>query len=189
MKCDLCDNEATTHEVVIRAGKKLERHLCEVCAKQHGVDTRPNVPIQELLKNFVLTPPPAAPAQPRAPEPVRTLKCETCGTTFGDFKANSLLGCAECYRCMESSLGAGDRAGARGGDAPCGQGAAPRAGALPPRERARWRRCWGSIREREERLNLLRKQLEEAVRNEQFERAARLRDEMRALDGAGGSLA
>ena len=188
MKCDLCDNEATTHEVVIRAGKKLERHLCEVCAKQHGVDTRPNVPIQELLKNFVLTPPPAAPAQPRAPEPVRTLKCETCGTTFGDFKANSLLGCAECYRCMESSLGPVIERAHEGATHHVGK--VPRRALAHSRQGARpMEALLGSIREREERLNLLRKQLEEAVRNEQVERAARLRDEMRALDGAGGSLA
>ncbi|MCC6284663.1 MAG: UvrB/UvrC motif-containing protein [Phycisphaerales bacterium] len=186
MKCDLCDNEATTHEVVIRGGKKLERHLCEVCAKQHGVDTRPNVPIHELLKNFVLTPAPVAPA--RALESARTLKCETCGTTFGDFKANSLLGCAGCYASMEASLGpVVERAH---------EGATHHVGKVPRRALAHSRQggrpmeaLLGSIREREERLNLLRKQLDEAVRNEQFERAARLRDEMRALEGSGGSLA
>ena len=38
MLCQCGEREATIHEVVIRNGRKSERHLCEVCAKLAGVD-------------------------------------------------------------------------------------------------------------------------------------------------------
>ena len=37
MLCECGQREATVHEVVIRQGKKTERHLCEQCARAAGL--------------------------------------------------------------------------------------------------------------------------------------------------------
>ena len=55
MKCDNCSNPATVHLTEIRAGKKVEKHLCEKCAAQtEGFPAKTHTPINELLTNFVL---------------------------------------------------------------------------------------------------------------------------------------
>lgn len=183
MKCDLCDNEASTHEVTIRGGKKIERHLCESCAKKHGIDTKPSMPIAQMLTSLVMGQGIGATiaSGPEAPKPV---KCGKCGMTFADFKQHALVGCPECYTQMEAQLGPIiERAH---------EGATHHVGKLPRRALEASRRAGGgqsveailgTARERGERLGMLRKQLEEAIRAEQYERAARLRDEMRLLGG------
>ena len=37
MKCDQCGQEATVHELRVVNGKKVERHLCEACARKHNL--------------------------------------------------------------------------------------------------------------------------------------------------------
>lgn len=178
MKCDLCENEASTHEVVIKGGKKFERHLCEACSKKAGIDAKPSVPISQLLTQFMVS---AAPAVERRPAEVKPPRCEACGTTFADFKGSALLGCPECYRAMEAQLGpiierAHEGATHHVGKVPRRALAASRSGAGRSMEA-----ILGSMAERAQRVAALRKQLEEAVRSEQYERAARIRDEMRGL--------
>lgn len=55
-KCDLCENEATVHEVSLRAGVRIERHLCESCAAGAGITPPPSElpPILGLLQNLML---------------------------------------------------------------------------------------------------------------------------------------
>ena len=55
MKCDNCNKTATVHLTEIKAGKKIEKHLCEQCAAQNeGVPVKSHMPINELLTNFVM---------------------------------------------------------------------------------------------------------------------------------------
>src|SRR5690242_18411375 len=58
MKCENCNNPATVHLMEVKAGKKIEKHLCENCAAQlEGIGGQPakgHTPINELLTNFVM---------------------------------------------------------------------------------------------------------------------------------------
>lgn len=91
--------------------------------------------------------------------------CPTCGTSFREIEESGLVGCPDCYKTfqkeLEYSIGAS-------------QGTTEHKGTLPARQRAR--------RKREEELQDLRRKLDEAIKNEEYELAAKLRDEIRALN-------
>ncbi len=168
MKCDLCDNPATIHEVTIREGQRVEKHLCEACATSVGIGIPGAVPVADLISKYVIEQT-AAKIQPQARD---GSACPTCGTSFTEFRSTGLLGCAECYRTFEAKLSpllerAHEGASHHVGKVPR-RGVAQQGGDDLTQERAR-------------RVAALRKQLDESVRAEQYERAARLRDELRNL--------
>jgi protein arginine kinase activator len=179
MKCDQCGNEATVHEVTVRHGAKVERHLCDQCAASAGIAPQPTLPLNEIIGKLVLSQGIGAPpAAPPAPGP-RALRCPTCKLAFTDFKQSGLLGCADCYRAFENQLGPMiERAH---------EGATHHVGKRPRRGGARTpgpdatQAAADAQAQHAERLRALRRQLDEAVRLEQYERAAKLRDELRRL--------
>ncbi|MDX2115759.1 MAG: UvrB/UvrC motif-containing protein [Planctomycetota bacterium] len=165
-KCDRCSAEATVHEVMIRNGEKVEKHLCEACAREEGVAVASHAPINELITSFVMS---QAGAQPAA----KPGACAGCGMNFAEFRQSGLLGCSECYKAFEPQLGPMiERAH---------EGATHHTGKTP-------RRGVGAV-DRQERIVVLRRQLSEAIAAEQYERAAALRDELlhveKSPDGAG----
>lgn len=192
MRCERCEREATIHEVIIHQGKKQERHLCEACAGQAGLSADPHLPIAQLITGFMLgpnlkpTPAQVTPGQeavaatnpaPSIGKP--TTRCAGCGTTYVGFKESGLLGCPACYDAFAERLGPLiERAH---------EGACHHVGKFPRRalrdcrslgDRDRVEILLGSAREREERLETLRKSLAKAVRDEDYEQAATLRDEL-----------
>lgn len=183
MKCDQCENEATVHEVVRQGGKHAERHLCEQCAKKLGISVQ-HMPINELIQKYVLQQAGAtgaaaekAETSPSAPAKV----CGSCGLEHAEFRKTGLLGCPDCYTAFETPLGPLLERAHEGGSKHIGKtprragaGAGGRLGGSEDAHAAR-------VRERSERLTILNKQLDTAVRAEQYERAAALRDEIRRV--------
>jgi protein arginine kinase activator len=186
-KCQNCQNEATVHEVTVRQGVRVERHLCESCAQEAGIPVHPSAPINDLIGKYILSqtqggivaPTTASPSSP-TPAPAKPHACPGCALTFAEFKQGGLLGCAECYRAFESQLsGLIERAH---GGATQHLGKQPRrmGGGEPSAARE-----GGLLEERARRQQLLRQQLEEAVRAEQYERAAKIRDEIHRFGDTG----
>lgn len=179
MKCDRCNNEATIHEVVIHKGRKMDRRLCERCAGEMGLEPAQGAPIQELLQKYVLAPAPPPTPLVRAEKGV---VCPECGTSYGQFRSTGLLGCPACYSTFESRLTPVlERAH---------EGAARHVGKAPRRALARVRSAGdrrqleailGDIEERAKQIRQLRDQLAVAVKAEQYERAAAIRDDLRRL--------
>lgn len=168
MKCDLCDNPATIHEVTIRDGQRVEKHLCESCAASVGLGIPGAVPVAELISKYVLEQT-TTKAEQRTREGAT---CSSCGTTFAEFRRTGLLGCAECYRMFEAKLSPLlERAH---------EGASHHVGKVPRRGVAQ-QGHEDLTEERARRVAALRRQLDESVKAEQYERAARLRDELRRL--------
>ena len=199
MKCDRCDNEATVHEVNIRAGKKVERHLCEACARKEGLAVNANTPLTELLSQYIALQVGAGGAaatagQAIAPPPVEM--CPTCGMTFAQFRKDEKLGCAECYTAFERQLG--------GLIERIHEGATHHTGKTPKRMLGESRLTPPSAAapgtaapakapvvvvtpaELQRRVTTLQKQLDEAVLLEQYERAATIRDELLKLQKLAG---
>ncbi len=178
MKCDNCDKDATVHEVTIKAGAKVEKHLCEQCARQAGMAVQSHTPITQLLTKYITTQ-----AQgPAAQAAGAAIACPACSTTYAQFRSTGLLGCPDCYTAMEAQLGpilqrAHDGATHHVGKTPHRTTLAPAAppdqGASPPPARD----------DLIARIQTLRKQLAEAVAAEQYERAAMLRDELARAEG------
>lgn len=171
-KCDLCDREATVHDLTIKNGRQVEKHLCEQCAKDEGVAVQQHAPINELITKFVLS----HAGVTDAAKPVGA--CPSCGMTFADFKSTAQLGCAACYVAFEAQLSPVLERSHEGATHHVGKSPGRREGAG----------------ERLERIRLLRKQLSDAVAAEQYERAAALRDELtsaedrRGVPGSGPAL-
>lgn len=175
MKCDLCDNEATVHEVTVRNHVRVDRHLCEACAAASGLVLNSGTPLSELLSKFIIpATPPASPSPAGTP---RTVVCGACQTTFGQFKELGLLGCPACYKAFEAQLSPLLERAHEGGVQHIGK-VPRRIAALAAGESSK-AQALSELQERAQRLRALRKQLEQAVKNEQYEQAARLRDELR----------
>lgn len=185
MLCECGQREATVHEVVIRSGKKAERHLCEQCAREAGLGAPAPTQVSELLgKLMSAQAAKAKPTPPKAPQIAQAGSiCAACGSTFAEFKALGLLGCPECYKAFESLLGPLLERAQDGGLHHVGK--VPRA-ALERSRRggAGESAILGSAVERAKRVESLRRALEEAVAGEQYERAAQLRDELRQIGDA-----
>ena len=97
MKCENCNKAATVHLTEIKAGKKIERHLCENCAAaSEGVQVKGHTPINELLTNFVM-------AHSGMQKDLGTT-CEHCGITWAEFRQHGLFGCEHDYDLFEKDL-------------------------------------------------------------------------------------
>ena len=163
MKCDNCNKTATVHLTEIKHGKKIEKHLCEQCAAQNeGLPVKSHTPINELLTNFVM-------AHSGLQKEVGHA-CENCGITWAEFRQGGLFGCANDYQVFEKDL------------TPLLQraheGATHHVGKVPTR-----RGGSGVPMKRQIDLTKLRKELAKAVEAEDYERAAKLRDQIRTAEG------
>lgn len=163
MKCESCgDHEAVVHLTQIENNEMSVVHLCEACAAEQGLETpteTPNVPLADFLAEMSGDAPSRASSS--APE-----RCPFCGLSFAEFREVGRLGCPQCWSAFEEQLqGLLRRV----------HGATTHMGKvyLPPDPTAS---------EREKRLEALRRRLERAVELEDFERAAELRDEIRAFE-------
>lgn len=193
MKCDQCDQEATVHEVTIRQGVKVERHLCQGCAEAAGIAPREGISPADVLKiameaanaglggvGALGAPPMGQPANPvvGGKKAAKATGCGGCGMTWDEFKAGGMLGCPRCYDDFESRLvplieRAHEGASQHIGKAPTRQAAGD--------EEARTRALAAKVEERAQRVSALRRLLDEAIKGEQYERAAQLRDELKKL--------
>lgn len=163
--CERCKkSKATFHLTNIeRSGAKVERHLCDRCAGEEGLlqTSKATVDLNELLESFI------AGSKSGAAD-LAGLVCEHCGISYVEFRNQGLLGCAHDYEVFKEQL---NRLLERTHDGATSHvGKAPRSAGAPKKPQADLRR--------------LRRQLEEAVAGEDYERAARLRDRIREIESA-----
>lgn len=105
MLCQYCkQHTATIHLTEITDGHRSEAHLCEKCAQQQGIAIKNQIPLNELLSSLLS-------AQSKAGEPQETgddisceNECPSCGMTMGKFQKTSLLGCPEDYYVFKDQL-------------------------------------------------------------------------------------
>jgi len=163
--CDCCPNPAVVHETLVHNGLKSEIHLCAEHAAERGY-ILPTVAGPALIAGKLLEK--AAQSAPRAAK-----SCPNCAMTMAALRESGLLGCPHCYRHFEEELGGLVERTQEGATAHTGR---------HPAQSAR-------LIDRAAARNRLARELREAVSREEYERAARLRDEMLALgadvDGGG----
>lgn len=156
-----CDNEASVHEVVIRNGQKVERHLCKDHAHQEGLVSVGHAPINELLSKFVISQS-AGQSSSQQREKEEDDACDQCGMTYAEFRKRGLMGCPGCYSAFEEQLGPLlERAH---------EGATHHVGKVP-------RRAGRSV-DRQQRVAHLRRLLQQAIDAEEYEKAASIRDDL-----------
>ncbi len=165
MLCEQCHKEAASVYITrIVNDHKTEMYLCNQCAREKGElggAVEPGFAFHNILAG--LFDPQTASAAGHARQV--TTRCSGCGLTLSDFRRIGKLGCSQCYsefeKELEPLLKRIHRSGEHVGKSPH----------TARDERREWQRS----------LERLRTQLAEAVNKEEFEAAARLRDEMRAL--------
>jgi protein arginine kinase activator len=160
--CQGCKKQsATVHMTEITPeGEKRERHLCEACASEEGMVPKPptNVGVSEMLAGLVV--------QKAAIQQLAELACPKCKLTFVEFRNTGLLGCPCDYDSFEKALvPLIERAH---------EGASHHIGKVPRR--------LGSPLPAENDLIRLQRALTRAVDDEQYEEAARLRDQISTLE-------
>ena len=157
-KCDKCGKPASIFLTEIENGQKIQKHLCEDCASAEGITIKPNVPISQLLEDFIL--------HSSGGQQLADLKCDVCGLTFKEFRQQGLLGCPNDYDAFEPAL------------TPLMQRAQERAsthmGKIPKRADENQKKHNSILR--------LKAQLNEAVTREDYEQAAILRDQITEME-------
>ena len=202
MLCECGQYEATIHEVIItKDKKKVERHLCEHCAREQGVSSDPYIPISQLISSAsyimgqVITDEDASPdddfivqanesIKPRPAIKTKTspTACIGCGLSFSGFKKSGLLGCPSCYQTFEDRIGPMIERAHEGGCSHIGK--VPKRALCESKtanDTSRIESILGDIRQREERLEALRGRLAKSIHDEEYEQAAMLRDELTRL--------
>ena len=164
MLCQNCErNEATTHIKRVVNGETAETHLCADCAAHLGYGdffSGFGLNLGEIFGSF-------AGALPAAGES-KVIRCPKCGCSFEDIAREGKLGCAECYTTFYDKL-------------------------LPSLQRIHGRiqhngkvsETAGEENKKVSRLEQLREELNMAVAEQNFELAAKLRDEIRAIEKEG----
>ncbi len=161
--CDECKkNLATVHITKIINGKKIERHLCEQCARNSGevvFSLNCKLSAQDFLKGML-----NHGGTDNAPE-INELKCANCGMTYSDFSRNGKIGCSECYVTFGDRLEPLLRRI---------HGASSHTGKIP-------KRAEGMLEIKLE-VRRLKHELERHVEREEYEQAAKIRDKIKNLE-------
>ncbi len=176
MRCDDCGKKkATVHLTELIDGKISELHLCEDCAKSKSLQMEQQFGLADLLAGLSDFNKTATPAE-SGEKAVKIDHCASCGLTYEDFRKYGRLGCSECYthfRGRLSSLlkkihGAAHHVGKAPQSVVKEPSAAPAATGAAP-------------------IDELKKQLQQAVLCEDYEKAAELRDRIRGMEQGGAS--
>lgn len=160
--CDHCDKPAVVHNTAIVNGVMHEMHLCEEHAGAAGIQVPDSPAIGKLIAKFTV------PTPTKAKGPT----CARCGLTYAEYRQHGVLGCGDCYQAFSATLDVVlERAHG------C---AAQHIGKAPAKV--------GDAQQRAAVLQQLLRELEEAVRAEQYERAAHLRDQIKGMRPGAASV-
>lgn len=159
MMCDNCGkNPATTHLKTVVNGVVYENHLCSYCAANQGYGNIGKLSLTNMLASMFGE-------SISSGKPI-SKRCECCGASFSDIAQSGRVGCSECYNTFRQelmpSLNRLHGKAVHIGNAPYEQ---------KPEETV------------QDKIKKLKAQLSDAIKAEEFENAAKLRDEIRALEG------
>lgn len=160
MLCERCQQRpASVHVTRIVNGEKTELYLCQECARE--LQPQLNFSIPQFLAGLLDYDPEL---EVKAPPSVES--CPECGLTYEQFHETGRLGCPGCYHHLAERLDPLIRRI---------QGSSQHRGKVP-------RRAGGNLRLRRE-IENLRARLQQLVQQEEFEKAAQVRDRIRDLEG------
>ena len=94
IKCNSCDNLATVHLTQIINNQIHKIDLCEECAKIKGVADPEGFSFSDMFAGSVDS----------DTNQETELTCVACGFTHADFRKNGRFGCAVCYDSFEPIL-------------------------------------------------------------------------------------
>lgn len=170
MLCQKCkQNNATSHIHYVRNGIVRDMYLCDSCTIEYKTAFSNDGDIFKMLSSFL---------NDNTVKFKETLKCDCCGTDFNTIRKTGKVGCGNCYSVFEKELsptisrihGKTTHIGKK----PC---VAVETSAVENESIAE-----KTVNEKESKIAELKAQMSVAVKNEDFESAARLRDEIKSLE-------
>lgn len=154
IKCDCCEKSATVHltQIINNQVKKID--LCEECAKSKGLSSPQGISLSDMFSGAIES----------NDGTVQRLACPSCGFTHSDFRSHGRFGCPHCYISFRPILNETLESMHPG---TCHVGKVP-----------------NQLLERmdcKQREALLQQSLKDAISEENYEEAARIRDELAEL--------
>lgn len=167
MKCQNCGKrDAVVDYTQVIDGNKLHLHLCDKCASEMKIGIDFMFDIDDVFSSFF-----NGISSVPTTQKLDIMKCKKCGSTYRDFRDGGKLGCAECYETFDTEL---DNV---------------------------LKRLHGSNRHvkdenknisttkeisLEDKIDELKENLKECIKKEEYEIAAKLRDEIKKLENKRG---
>jgi protein arginine kinase activator len=164
MKCEKCAKPATFHITdIVEKGKHREFHFCDEHARQHLAPPEEALEaptMSEIAKKLIV-----APGSLREPSPADKQVCPVCQITFLEFRNSGRLGCPYDYEVFRDEL-------------------------MPllenihgeTRHSGKFPRGGAGNTQQQTTLIQLRNELKRAVAAEDYEAAARLRDQIKVIE-------
>jgi len=162
--CEVCGvNPATVTLVEVVNGKRVVHHLCKGCAEKIAMAIPEK---KKIPKKITVESKKASSLRESLVTGKQYLVCPNCDLTFDEFKKVLKFGCESCYETFSDAL------------LPLFEeihGSVEYRGKKPVHDRERMDIL--------NRMNELEEKLKEAVKLENFEEAAKIRDELKKLEG------
>lgn len=175
MLCENCgDHEANVKYTQIINGVKKEMLLCEECAKEKGITNIDfNMPINfssflsdvfdeysdtSFLPQFTSN---------------NNLKCKKCGLTYDEFINTGKFGCDNCYNIFSDKIDYLVKNL---------HGSTRHVGRKPKYIKQNETKVIEQVQKEESELEKKKKELKEAIKDERYEDAAKIRDEIKKLE-------
>ena len=169
MLCQHCNhNEATTHVKTNINGKVTEYMLCADCAKEMGYGnlfSDFHTDFNSLLGSFFSSALPAGTGATR---------CPVCHSSYSDIAESGKVGCAMCYETFFDELMPAVRR-VHGNTEHTGK--RPKVFSSPKEIKEE------KVQQSESKVDQLKAELDEAIKTQNFERAAEIRDELKGMEG------
>lgn len=165
MICEKCkEKQATIHYAEIKNGKKRVINLCEECAnKENGININMDFEMPFSMKDIFSSI--MEMGVNKEISKAEAIVCSECNSSYNRFKDKGRLGCHKCYDEFQNQL------------IPLIkriQGSTEHLGKVP-------KRVGGPLKIKSE-IKRLRIELNKYVANEEFEKAATLRDKIKDLE-------
>ncbi|MFW2489395.1 UvrB/UvrC motif-containing protein [Clostridium chromiireducens] len=171
MLCEKCGkNDAKVNLITVMNGQKHEVWLCENCVKDianipflNSMAQNINFPLQGMLTEMLSNT--ESNKSSIDNNKIKEIVCSSCGLTYNEFKRSGKLGCSDCYKDFKvvlepriKSLQAGVK----------------HVGKIP--------KVKGRELVQKRRLKDLKEEMQKLIMDEEYERAAIVRDEIKKLE-------
>ena len=172
MLCEQCNkNTATIHMKGLMNGEKTEMHLCQECSF-NMVNMEMPISLENIFKGILESVQSMGGVQAtigQVPFPAAMRKvpgpCKVCELTYEQFKTGGKLGCEACYQAFPKEIVALFKNV---------QGSTHHEGKFPKR--------FGTQMRQQRAVDKLRATLKTAIDDENYEEAARIRDQIREME-------
>ncbi len=185
MLCERCKmREANIRYTEVVNGVATEHNICSQCARELDLGQYSGLaglidgdyPIGRLISQLLGLQEDQSEGSDEDLQELPDLVCPTCHTSYADFVKNSQFGCPDCYH-MFDLLISDKLKQMHGSDTHTGKHAVTE-------EKIPEESVFEKPLTTQERIDLLRSRIQEAVSEEDYESAARYRDEIRTLEAS-----